>query len=143
MTSAIGAWLRKAGVEALIFPSARNDTYLIMDSGRATAYGGWNLVDFRGAKPVREQAFLEVDDYWPQDIRLGPGNALLERVPPNPFRFVSLALTEHGSSAGSFKVEKMSSTVDALMEMELDALENGHAVPPWWSWQNYVERRAR
>lgn len=138
LTSSIGAWLRKAGAGALVFPSARNDTYLVVDGRRPTAYGGWNLVDFRGAPPVREQTFLEVDDYWPGEIRLGPGT-LLGHVPPNPFRFVSLAFTETGRYAGSFQVEKMSSTINTLIEMELEATENGKPVRPWWSWANYVE----
>jgi hypothetical protein len=139
LTSSIGAWLRKAGAEALVFPSARNDSYLIVDSGHPTAYGGWNLVDFRRAHPVREQVFLDVDDYWPKDIRLGPGTSLLERVPPNPFRFVSLTFTERGKYAGSFQIEKMSSTMNTLFQMELEAFENGQPVRPWWAWSNYAE----
>lgn len=138
LTSSIGAWLRKAGAEALVFPSARNDTYLVVEEGQPTGYGGWNLVDFRGAPPVREQTFLDVDDYWPAEIRLGPGT-LLGHVPPNPFRFVSVAFTETGRYAGSFQVEKMSSTVETLMEMELEATEDGKPARPWWSWANYVE----
>jgi hypothetical protein len=140
LTSAIGAWLRKAGVEALIYPSARNDSYLLTDNGQPIGYGGWCLVDFRGAAAVREQTFLEVDDYWPKDIRLGPGTALLPHIPPNPFRFVSLVFTEQGKSAGSFRIEQMSSTVNTLLEMELDAVENGGRLRPWWSWGNYVEK---
>src|SRR4030095_16087364 len=134
------AWLRQAGVQALIYPSARNDSYLLTDNGRPVGYGGWCRVDFRGAPAVREQAFLEIDDYWPKDIRLGPGSSLLSRIPPNPFRFVSLVFTEEGQSAGSFQVEKMSSTVNTLLEMELDAVENGRPLRPWWLWSNYAEK---
>jgi hypothetical protein len=97
-------------------------------------------VDFRGARAVREQAFLDIDDYWPENIRLGPGTSLLGRVPPNPFRFVSLALTESGRYAGSFQIEKMTSTVNTLIEMELDAVDNERPLRSWWSWSYYVEK---
>lgn len=45
----IGADLRRIGAEALIYPSARSDTFVIMQDGLMTDWFGWNLVDYRGA----------------------------------------------------------------------------------------------
>jgi hypothetical protein len=47
ITQGIGAWLRANGVSALIYPSARNDSFVIFQKGKLMNFGGWNLVDYR------------------------------------------------------------------------------------------------
>jgi hypothetical protein len=53
-TDLLGAYLRNAGVDALIFPSARNDYFAAWQDGSLGAFYGWNLVDYRGSNPPRE-----------------------------------------------------------------------------------------
>lgn len=43
----IGTWLRMHGVGALVFPSARSDTFLRIKNGVTEDWRHWNLVDYR------------------------------------------------------------------------------------------------
>jgi hypothetical protein len=47
----IGAWLRTHGISALIYPSARSNTFLRHVSDRC-GFSGWCLVDYRDAGPA-------------------------------------------------------------------------------------------
>lgn len=47
VTNAIGLWMRKSGVNALIYPSARSDAGVHYANGEMIAFNGWNLVDYR------------------------------------------------------------------------------------------------
>jgi hypothetical protein len=49
LTQAIGLLLRRSGVQALVFPSARVDVGVIVQNGAVTDWYGWNLVDYRKA----------------------------------------------------------------------------------------------
>lgn len=51
---AIGIWMRLNRVEALIYPSARNDTRCVIKGGALDKAFGWNLVNYRGAPPLRK-----------------------------------------------------------------------------------------
>lgn len=46
----IGADLWRLGAEALVYPSARSDTFVIMQNEEMTDWYGWNLVDYRGTE---------------------------------------------------------------------------------------------
>jgi len=46
---AIGTWMCRNEVGALIYPSARYDTFVEFKSQVTLDFGGWNLVDYRGA----------------------------------------------------------------------------------------------
>jgi hypothetical protein len=47
----IGHWMRTHGIEAFIFPSARNDSAVVTINGEIKDHKGWNLVDYRNAPP--------------------------------------------------------------------------------------------
>jgi hypothetical protein len=47
---AIGTWMCQNRVEALIYPSARSDTFVELSLGTIKNCGGWNLVDYREYK---------------------------------------------------------------------------------------------
>ena len=56
-TSLIGSYLRTNGARALIYPSARFNTYVQVRDGSPVAYHGWNLVDYRNAPCSHLPAF--------------------------------------------------------------------------------------
>ena len=64
LTNAIGSYLRTIGVEALIFPSARSDTYVEFRNGELVDFGGWNLVDYRNATIETEDERLLLFGDW-------------------------------------------------------------------------------
>ena len=65
VTDAIGRWLRAAKVEALIYPSARNDVACEVQGGSVTHTAGWNLVDYRvSPPPIRSLFWIIQPDSW-------------------------------------------------------------------------------
>lgn len=58
-TDWVGTYLRTAGVDALIFPSARHDYFAHWDNGRLVQFSGWNMVDYRDCEtPFKYQPQL-------------------------------------------------------------------------------------
>ena len=49
LTHAIGVWLRRHGIKALIFPSARADSMTFNRNGTLQKFVGFNLVNYRHA----------------------------------------------------------------------------------------------
>lgn len=49
LTDMLGTYLRQAGCQALIYPSARNDYGALYMNGTLKDFFGWNLVDYRNA----------------------------------------------------------------------------------------------
>src|SRR5262249_13482046 len=45
----IGLWMRLYGVNAFIFPSARNDVHVTVRNGQIEQFWGWNVVYYEGA----------------------------------------------------------------------------------------------
>jgi hypothetical protein len=65
ITDYIGKWLRNNGVNALIYPSARNDVECVVENGVLTRATGWNLVDYRDAPtPHTEPCLIIAPDSW-------------------------------------------------------------------------------
>jgi hypothetical protein len=66
-TRIAGQWLRTLGADALVFPSARSDSWV--EAGREAVRDsyGWNLVDYRGASPARFQTF-DMTPAWPTQV---------------------------------------------------------------------------
>lgn len=65
ITDAIGRWLRKNGVEGLIYPSARNDVECIVENGALICATGWNFVDYRDSPLPRIESCLVIEpDSW-------------------------------------------------------------------------------
>lgn len=57
VTRVAGQWLRSLGADALVFPSARSDSWVEADQEAVKDFYGWNLVDYREALPARLQTF--------------------------------------------------------------------------------------
>lgn len=52
VTAGIGSWLRTMGVDALVYPSARSNTMIQVDSnGKLVGEHGWSLLVYSGAEP--------------------------------------------------------------------------------------------
>jgi hypothetical protein len=84
ITHAIGVWLRKNNVSALIFPSARSDCAVCISDGDLQESYGWNLVDFRGSViliSAQVDMISLVNDWspWPDF----PYSAKLKRTGPD------------------------------------------------------------
>src|SRR5271165_1381611 len=47
----VGKWMREHLVNALIYPSARNDVYATYEKGELARWRGWNMVIYQGAPP--------------------------------------------------------------------------------------------
>ena len=73
---AIGTWMCRNEVESLIYPSARSNAFVEQASGTIRDYGGWNLVDYRGAidtKRVEPSFIVESPWAWtafPRDVQI-------------------------------------------------------------------------
>jgi len=131
-TKAVGSWLRRAGAEALIYPSARTDASLALSNGIVAGFRGWNLVDYRGAEPPQRQIFLDLDDYWPDRVRVGPGMDLRLDLPHELFEDVIITFTETGTHAGSFEVKNLEASARRLYEEEVESVRQRKPVKPWW-----------
>ena len=66
-TRIAGQWLRSLGADALVFPSARSDSWVEADREAVRDSYGWNLVDYRGALPARLQTF-DMTPVWPTQV---------------------------------------------------------------------------
>jgi hypothetical protein len=66
-TRIAGQWLRSLGTDALVFPSARSDSFVEAHDEDVTAFYGWNLVDYRTAYPARLQTF-DLTPSWIQRV---------------------------------------------------------------------------
>lgn len=120
-----GAALRRLGVEALVFPSARCDAMVRMEHGALADWRGWNMVDYRGAPSpldlrragvalmqwkdaaaptagdpeigVARRVVVILDPLWN-----GPGVAAL-----------SVRRAQDGADAGSFEIDGLDAASDA------------------------------
>jgi hypothetical protein len=52
VNQAVGIWMRRNLVSALIYPSARSDVAVLFRDGELDESYGWNLVDYRGSTDV-------------------------------------------------------------------------------------------
>lgn len=133
LSVAVGALLRKAGANALVFPSARNDPFLRFRDGKLRRAEGWNLVDYREAPPPKQLIVLNVDRSWPNNVRLGPGFMLKDGPGPDLFKSVTIDYEDSGPRRGSFEVEGIVQTLALLREIELQSFRNNETPLPWWA----------
>jgi hypothetical protein len=63
-TEGIGRFLRQNQVNALVYPSARNDVWAHQENGRLIDWCGWCLVDYRGAA-TSDAKLLDVGEQTP------------------------------------------------------------------------------
>ena len=69
-TQGIGHWMRCAGVNALIFPSARCNVGVTIRNSELVDHYGWNLVDYRGAPPPISNEINDLSS-WFTDVFVG------------------------------------------------------------------------
>jgi hypothetical protein len=90
VTNAVEVWMRTNSVDALIFPSARSNTSVTVNSGKLQDWYGWNLVDYRLA--TEGPVFTRWIDFSPWDTKVLEGFRIL--TPPRDSAF-----------AGSWRIE--------------------------------------
>lgn len=83
VTRAIGAWLRWNGADALIYPSARNDSG-VLAAGESVQCVGWNLVDYRGANGLYHLCLDDEGEAWETRVCVGPGLSPRRNTRPVP-----------------------------------------------------------
>jgi hypothetical protein len=132
LSVAAGVLLRQAGVNGLVFPSARNDPFLRVKDGVVRRSDGWNFVDYRAAPPPKQMLVLDVDRSWPDKVRLGPGFRVTNGPLPDLFRIVEIDYTDEGSRKGSFEVDGIVNVHNALRELEMTEFKNDRQIRPWW-----------
>jgi hypothetical protein len=84
-TQGVGLWMRRSGVNALIFPSARCNVGVVTDGSSILNHYGWNLVDYRGASTPLSNVFVDISPWFaevfqPIQLRLPAGSS-----PPGTF----------------------------------------------------------
>ncbi len=97
VTQMIGAYLRAKGAAGLVFPSARNDSFVQFDDGRMVGFAGWNFVDFRTSPRDALNRHGVVMDPWRQDVLTG----------------VEVERAEHGTHSGSIGLTGLAEANDA------------------------------
>lgn len=75
-TNLIGSYLRTHGADGLVYPSARFDPWVRFQNDTLADFGGWNLVDYRGAPSAHLPAFSR-DLFRPE-----PADRLKVEKPP-------------------------------------------------------------
>lgn len=61
----VGSWLRTVGINGLVYPSARSDAGVSYDAeGKAAAWQGWNLVDYRNLTFVPDNLVHADNNPW-------------------------------------------------------------------------------
>lgn len=74
---AIGAWMRHNSVAALVYPSSRTDVFAQIEDGELRSFGGWNLVDYRGADPQIKWFYFDHSPWcwltFPKGVKLTVG----------------------------------------------------------------------
>jgi hypothetical protein len=102
----IGQWLRAAGVEALIYPSARTDCSLRVERGAIVGWDGWNVVDYRRSRRRWVDQGRDNAPDWDTSVCEGAGVVL--RARPNvrtPVEAIRLVHSLRGARKGSWQAE--------------------------------------
>jgi hypothetical protein len=125
LSKAVGLWLRREGVNGLIFPSARSDCFVTVDRGQIVKYGGWNLVVYQGAAPSPMVAHIDPSSEWADAVQVARGDFVEEE----PIRFddVTIECVESGSRLGSWRVTGLKRRRDAYWRFnQASALMKAH-----------------
>lgn len=106
-TQIVGTWLRKHGVSALIYPSARASSFVRCEQGRVADSEGWCLVDYRGTPPPISTTCVYAGMEWASRISYGDG--LIERegysgTEDSVFSSVKIHYEDSGRRTGSWEV---------------------------------------
>lgn len=132
LSVAAGILLRRAGANALIFPSARSDSSIDVKNGDWRNARGWNLVDYRDAPPPKPMVVVDVDAAWPSDVGLGCGLDLVQNLRPRKLPGVNVHYDDDGNYRGSFEVDGVARALAMLRDLETEAFRKDEVMPPWW-----------
>lgn len=99
-----GLWLRKLGVNGLIFPSARSDSRVLVQDGEVVEWSGFNLVDYRNAQPPKHLAAIDLSVGWPAKVQTWPDD-WTENAMPLVYETVTVAYENQGANKGSWMVQ--------------------------------------
>jgi len=114
VTVAAGLFLRYAGADALIFPSARSDAMVEAVDGKVVSSSGWNLVDYASAPPPRWLSWHEHGNQWPVLIGFRPWYDAPENAKPIWYPDVKIAFNESGTGTGSWRVSGLGRRLSAI-----------------------------
>ncbi len=100
-----GFLARRAGADGLIYPSARSNPSVTMNSGRVHESSGWCFVLYRHAGEMHmRHAFSQASDEWPATAGYSPSEASWVDT-FIPVRNSGISHIRSGQSAGSWYVE--------------------------------------
>lgn len=100
-TRIAGQWLRSLGADALVYPSARSNSFVEVRDGDVTTFYGWNLVDYRGADPARLRSF-DLTSAWIEQV-----SNEVDEPPMALYGDVALQRKGSGSSEGSWSWQNL------------------------------------
>ena len=69
ITNAIGLWMRRHDINALVFPSARSDVFVEYTRGEISAFGGWNMVRYTGSPIEKLHKIKQYSDFSPWEFQ--------------------------------------------------------------------------
>lgn len=116
-----GSWLRQHGVNALVYPSARNDVKVEVMNGAVVESSGWNVVDYRDASAPRFRVFFDVASYWEEKVRVGVGLGVGELSAQDPYMAARVEYVSNGPRAGSWNVAGIIAVKNAIMTAQRKA----------------------
>lgn len=120
-SSQVGIWMRLNNVGALIYPSARNNSYVKIRNGKVEDFGGWNLVDYRNAPEPFFKLSIDLTIGWAKQF------GYVESQDPTIFPQIKFDFEHHGICAGSWKVDGMVGLRQAIIRSELK--KAGYTLP--------------
>ncbi len=127
-TRIVGDWLRRIGVNALIFPSARSDCGVHIINGQMVDYIGWNLVDYRGAPPIGNLIFTSDRDHWFNRVRVGPGTTPGEEGGSwIELEDISQYIAPVGESQGTWQIHGLKDWRQKQIKQLLKEVDDGEA----------------
>lgn len=105
-----GLWLRRLGVNGLIFPSARSDARVEVLDGKVVEATGFNFVDYRNAGEPEYSFIIDFSIGWPQAVQTWPDD-YIEGGEPVVYNTVKI---RHEAS-GSWRIEGLQIRRDASL----------------------------
>jgi hypothetical protein len=127
----VGSWLRDHGVNALVYPSVRNDVSVDVINDAVVDSSGWNLVDYRDASVPRFRIFYDITNYWEEKVRVGPGLGVVGDLPDrDPYMAARVDYVSEGPRAGSWRVLGIIAIKAAIMTAQREAYSRRAADSP-------------
>lgn len=100
-----GFFARRAGADGLVYPSARSNPSVTMNSGRVHESSGWCFILYRGAGEMHmTNALSQASDEWPTAAGYSPSDASWVDT-FIPVRNSRIRHVRSGQSSGSWHVE--------------------------------------